>query len=491
MVAAVNGNSGSGGSGEVNNVDHSHDVKGNEGTPPTGSGGSTNTVETSGTTTPSGSPANGNLAQQSTNPTEQPGWTPEQKEAEKRKILTQNPAYINTCSDLATLDDETIVLLQRAELLNMGVAEGKGDDQLWIDDLNYAINSPTFTAAEKAKLTVLRDNPRIWSQLQELAKAKGSSQGIRISDLATFQNQLKATKTNLESNADAAVSSMQTPKNKAPETGSSKAPEPKTWTPEQLDAEKKRLLDGDPEYQDLTKQQALIEKGLQGALLMLDHNNNDLGGLDGIGTRGDGLVSVESLTEAATESYLTPEQKALIAEFLSSPLLQQLLASSGVSGRVKVADVVQAFAQLKAKMKVKEDAATQNAKSNMAAGQQPPTSSTGGTSGTDKKEGTPPPKDPNDIVSQVPKPTPSTKAGMEGAMENLNNAQDYLQNAIMKLAEEAAKNPEKAQALNARISMMQNQLQAIGNMISQMMNMISNLSKLWSDVAMNAIRNMK
>lgn len=88
-------------------------------------------------------------------------------------------------------------------------------------------------------------------------------------------------------------------------------------------------------------------------------------------------------------------------------------------------------------------------------------------------------------------PKPSDKPGMEGASENLAGTADALQDQMMRLAEQAAKDPANAAKFNQQIAMLQAQFQAITNMMSQLSQLMSNLSKMWSDVAMNSIRNLK
>lgn len=91
----------------------------------------------------------------------------------------------------------------------------------------------------------------------------------------------------------------------------------------------------------------------------------------------------------------------------------------------------------------------------------------------------------------TPKPTPSTKPGIEGALENLASAQDWIQKEITRLAEEAAKDPSKAGALQAQMTNLTNQSQMLSNMTNQLSQMLSNMTKMWSDIAMNSIRNIK
>lgn len=94
-------------------------------------------------------------------------------------------------------------------------------------------------------------------------------------------------------------------------------------------------------------------------------------------------------------------------------------------------------------------------------------------------------------ATSIPRPPPSTLPGMEGAMQNLANTGDWLNQQMMDLAQKAAADPSKAMLYQQQIAQLQNQYQAVTNMLNQLTQTTSNLSKMWSDVAMNSIRNLK
>lgn len=111
--------------------------------------------------------------------------------------------------------------------------------------------------------------------------------------------------------------------------------------------------------------------------------------------------------------------------------------------------------------------------------------------GTTTPDGTTPADGTSPTDATTPKPPPSTKPGVEGALENLANGQDWIQKELERLANEAAADPSKATALQAKMTMLQNQYQALANMTTQLSQMLSNLTKMWSDIAMNSVRNIK
>jgi hypothetical protein len=120
-----------------------------------------------------------------------------------------------------------------------------------------------------------------------------------------------------------------------------------------------------------------------------------------------------------------------------------------------------------------------------SAGATPSGGPTGATQSSASNSGT------TSAADEIPLPAPSTKPGLEGATENLANAADHLQAQMIKLAEEASKDPTKATLNAQKIAMLQTQIQSLTNMMSQLQQMMSNMSKLWSDVAMNSVRNLK
>lgn len=83
---------------------------------------------------------------------------------------------------------------------------------------------------------------------------------------------------------------------------------------------------------------------------------------------------------------------------------------------------------------------------------------------------------------------PST---LDGSVAGLYDAQTSLQDQLTKLSKEAAASPEKASQLQGQISLLTNQLQVLNNMTQMLQNLISNTAKMWNDIAMNAVRNIR
>ena len=91
-------------------------------------------------------------------------------------------------------------------------------------------------------------------------------------------------------------------------------------------------------------------------------------------------------------------------------------------------------------------------------------------------------------------PTPSTKGGMEGAVENVNNTLAAVGDAANALMAQLA-NPDLSPAERTKLQAKYNDLQQLQQMLTamyaQLQQNISNLMKMYSDAAQNSIHNMK
>ncbi len=83
---------------------------------------------------------------------------------------------------------------------------------------------------------------------------------------------------------------------------------------------------------------------------------------------------------------------------------------------------------------------------------------------------------------------PSTKPGIEGALENLGNLGDDLQRQIT----DTINDPKMdATSKQAKLTQLQSQQQSVMNMLNQISQMLQNVVKMWSDIAMNSVRNIR
>lgn len=246
----------------------------------------------------------------------------------------------------------------------------------------------------------------------------------------------------------------------------------------------------DREYQDAKKLLELVLQLEDGqGLYFIDQQ---FGGLLGEGL-GDGLISMADIKAAAADPAAPGHEAAKM--LLRNPRLVSLLDPDG-NGCISAESLRALADELKAQVYGKEA----DVEAQILAERGAPAGSAGGAAvGEAGEAGALEAEAAVDETGReaeasgaaTPRPAPSTKPGVEGASENLANAADWLQQEMLRLANEAAAHPEKATALNQQIAMMQAQLQAIMNLMNQLTTLMSNLSKLWSDIAMNSIRNLK
>ncbi len=99
-----------------------------------------------------------------------------------------------------------------------------------------------------------------------------------------------------------------------------------------------------------------------------------------------------------------------------------------------------------------------------------------------------PKKTADEVAESVPKAPPSSKSGLDGALDNLVSGADRAERQI-----EAVINDPNLSDLEKqqKLSKLQQQQQMYMNMLNQLQSMISNTAKLWSDIAMNAVRNIR
>lgn len=248
-------------------------------------------------------------------------------------------------------------------------------------------------------------------------------------------------------------------------------------TPTRADIERmaeERAMEN-PDYAEVVSQLAQCE-GLVDKFLEIE--SATLISWDDVIVKGDLMPLINDVN--------TPNQAAReAAKFLND---HKWLWSAIAKGddRVSLSDVKDLIASLKARRDELKGAARAEVKAELnipvaGATFQPQAGVANGTTGgTQGSTGT-----------SLPRPPPSNLPGMEGAMENLANTGDWISQQMMELSQKAAADPSKAVLYQQQIAQLQNQYQAITNMMNQLTQTISNLSKMWSDVAMNSIRNLK
>ena len=93
----------------------------------------------------------------------------------------------------------------------------------------------------------------------------------------------------------------------------------------------------------------------------------------------------------------------------------------------------------------------------------------------------------------LPKPPPSQFSGLEGASENLNNMVGWAEAETDRLTTLMGQTDDPAvlKQLEAKINQMSRRMQQMTALMNQIMTAMQNISKMYSDIAMNSVRNMK
>ncbi|MDP1822939.1 MAG: hypothetical protein Q8L48_06850 [Archangium sp.] len=93
----------------------------------------------------------------------------------------------------------------------------------------------------------------------------------------------------------------------------------------------------------------------------------------------------------------------------------------------------------------------------------------------------------------LPKPAPSQFSGLEGASENLNNMVGWAEAETDRLTKLMGKTDDPAvlKQLEMKINQMSRRMQQMTALMNQIMTAMQNISKMYSDIAMNSVRNMR
>ena len=245
-------------------------------------------------------------------------------------------------------------------------------------------------------------------------------------------------------------------------------------------------LQDDPDYKDtlyLLDKAEQLERG-QG-LYFIDA---EFGGLFGIG-KNDGMIDRGNI-EAAAKDPCSPGHEAA-KMLMENPRLFAAIDANNDGLITK--DELHAFIdKMKAQKKSIEDSYALKAKS----------PSIGIVTGPVIKP-TPPPgqgskPQPPPVTHAPPPPPPSTpvlssRGGLEGASENINNALSSCEDQMAQLSAQmaATDDPKQQAAIQNKMNALERRMQMLSSMYQEIMTVLSNLSKMQSDIAMTFIRNMK
>lgn len=122
----------------------------------------------------------------------------------------------------------------------------------------------------------------------------------------------------------------------------------------------------------------------------------------------------------------------------------------------------------------------------------PPPTQTGPVPTTQPNPSTGSPTQSPNPASQTPpvsgsSPLTGTSSGMAGLGQGIDNIQTEIDGLIQQMKDD----PSRANEIQARITKLTNQVQSLTALMNQIFTMQSNLSKMLSEMAMTAIRNMR
>ncbi|MBL8938541.1 MAG: hypothetical protein JNM69_28495 [Archangium sp.] len=225
---------------------------------------------------------------------------------------------------------------------------------------------------------------------------------------------------------------------------------------------------------------------------------------DHIDAKGDGVLTWDEINRLATTSGV-PEVKDAAIWLLNHPQVYEALKATGSRWTMSGGDANQTkvsekslvggwgagrieSAGYRAALQARIDAKKELLKPLVEVPPAPgaaPTTETNASTGTPNAGGSPPPS-----TAGAPSTSPLTTGSSPG-LSGLAEGIDGIQAKINGLVEEMKAHPEKASAIQAEISQLSNQLQSMSAMMNAIFTMQSNLSKMLSEMAMTAIRNMR
>lgn len=284
------------------------------------------------------------------------------------------------------------------------------------------------------------------------------------------------------------------------------------YAPDPLEA-----LKSDPHYQEVCRDLDLFDQkfefngvkySLEDLINIVDQDNVSSG--DGIVWRKD--LEHTNYWHKNSGDLKDFASKTLLASGLNGRLVQ--LTGGFNDGVINVASLRQKIADLKAeKGRLESEAKGPQAPAPSAPGATQPGTATQSGAGTQPGTSTQSGSQPNPTTTttsgatgelskdeitalmdqQTPRPEMSHGGGLEGAQDNMTKTLGWCEQEIDRLTELMGKTSDPAvqKQLEMKINRLTRQLQSVTAMINQISTLISNLSKMWSDIAMNAIRNIR
>lgn len=232
--------------------------------------------------------------------------------------------------------------------------------------------------------------------------------------------------------------------------------------------------------------------------------------------KGDGVVTLADLRALADDPFFpNPDAQAAAKRLLSHMPIWNELAKG--DNKVGTQDVTEFVNGMRAKLAEMKDTARAEVVAEHAPRQNPAapggTPANGGTpaTGSNTASGTQaataaPTESPEEAKKKadakaimeeagkaLPKPPPSQFSGMEGASENMNNMIGWAEAETDRLTTLMGKTDDPAvlKQLETKINQMSRRMQQMTALMNQLMTAMQNISKMYSDIAMNSVRNMR
>jgi hypothetical protein len=234
-----------------------------------------------------------------------------------------------------------------------------------------------------------------------------------------------------------------------------------------------------PEYVALQDKLAACE-GLEEMFLLIDKN---------VGWRDDGIVLMSDILALVNDTNQPNTKLRESAKWLNDHR-DVLFALKKGDDRIGLHDVQNFIAGMKAELKGMKDVARAEVKEEMGIKTGTQTGATQSAATAGSPEGA---AIMTEAGQALPKPVPSQMSGLEGASENLNNMIGWGESEIDRLTTLMGKTDDPAvlKQLENKINQMSRRMQQMTALMNQIMTAMQNISKMYSDIAMNSVRNIR
>lgn len=301
-----------------------------------------------------------------------------------------------------------------------------------------------------------------------------------------------ATTNQSQSNSVAAADPSHQSASSSPTDGAREETKPLTHKEiEQLSEE--RAMEN-PDYAKL-KEQLESCSGLEEMFHLIDKN---------VGWRNDDKITMDDILALVNDTNQPNKELRAAAKWLNDhgEILSALKKDDNLIG---LHDVKNFISGLKAQLKDMKDSARADIKAEHTVQTPAQTAATNAPSSGAAANGaaaTTTETDPKKLAAKaimdeaeksLPKPAPSQFAGMEGASENMNNMIGWAEAETDRLTTLMGKTDDPAvlKQLETKINQMSRRMQQMTALMNQLMTAMQNISKMYSDIAMNSVRNMR